>query len=675
MRITGILLTIIALGSMRHSADARLTQIDLYPKGSARATTHHIARASNLEVAESDASLKIAPMALLDVLGGNLAPPLAIESMVYVATGRSIELWDYSDPSRPLLVQRSSVTPGAIQALARHGNYLFASWREGNCHSGGVDVYSIAKRGVIRPAARVKDYAGAVEYTCTGPLVAARGKLYLFDSENGLYVADLATPSRLALLPTGIGHGPAERVAVSDTSLWVGGRTLLGDYALRTFDIGTPNRPRPLASYISASDDIMSTYLTPRYAVGVGYTLSVFDMWKPEAISPTGQARHTSAATTGFRLGHFVYTGGTRGLNVWSVVDPTHPTHLASHDIRTFAARESLSLSRGHALLLGSDDRLVAIDVRSSTQPRLTSEKLRPGGLHVRDVVHVGGYAVLLQRDYGLTIADPRTFRPYARFEPDLPENLGSRNYTAMAVREGIAYLAVWGYGLIIVDLRTPLQPRELGRLPYPGASSIDVTGNFAYLGNSTNGQTLGVVDIGDPKHPILVSDWLMPDTPWGLLTHRNFLFVAEPETGISKGGIRVLDVRDPTSLIQLGRWEGDCGLASDMAMDHLRSLLFVACARGIHILDVSDPRWPRLKGRTETGQEAPTYAAIELHGNRAWYGTGTVVEEYDVSRAYAPKLRRRTGSMFARYEPEQLRITPQGTLLAMTSAGMHVLR
>ncbi len=55
-----------------------------------------------------------------------------------------------------------------------------------------------------------------------------------------------------------------------------------------------------------------------------------------------------------------------------------------------------------------------------------------------------------------------------------------------MAVDGRRAYLAAWGYGLIVVDLSNPTSPRELGRLPAEFSSAIAGKGRHVYLGTAT---------------------------------------------------------------------------------------------------------------------------------------------------------------------------------------------
>jgi hypothetical protein len=614
------------------------------------------------------------PLTLAAVAGGDLGVPLVAGDLVYIPVGRSLTVWDYSRPEAPRQVATSDPAPGVIQSVARHGNYVYASWREGSCRRGGVVVYAANTPRRLRKAGMVADYAGDATRTCAAGIAIAHDRLYLFDTENDLYVASLANPRRPALRATGLGPGAGTRVAAAGNLLWAAGRSFLGGMLFRSVDISVPDAPREAAFYSSFGTAIVNAGFQAPYVYGFGHDLSVLDMSDPSQISVVGSTEMPYGAWTGVRLGDHVFSGGFHGLDVWSVAVPSAPTFVANHDVRTFAAREALDLGGGYGLMLGSDDRLLALDARNPAKPGLASERVQAGGINAMDVAHVDGYAVLLQYDYGLTVADPQTLAPLARLEPALPDDPEARGYSAMAVQDHIAYLAAWGYGLIVVDLSEPLEPREIARLAYPFASSVEVVGNRLYLGKNTNGPTLGVIDVTEPARPQLLSNWSVPDAAWDMAAEGSVLFAAERGTHELGGGVRVLDMSDAGNVVQLARWEGDCESATGASLDATRDRLYVACRSGLRILDVSDPATPRLiGGDDDTGELPSTFTAVAAHGDRAWYASGEGIAEYDVSVPGLPRLLRRTP--LAGYEPIQLRTAPDGSLLATTwSAGVHLL-
>src|SRR5690606_16008377 len=85
-----------------------------------------------------------APLSLSLVRGGAVAAdPVVAGERVYIPTGRVVATWSYADPAAPIRVATSAPADGAINGLARHGDYLYASWR-GYDGSAGVATWSLA---------------------------------------------------------------------------------------------------------------------------------------------------------------------------------------------------------------------------------------------------------------------------------------------------------------------------------------------------------------------------------------------------------------------------------------------------------------------------------------------------------------------------------------------------
>ena len=610
------------------------------------------------------------PLRLEGIHGGDLARPLVSDGLVYVPTGRTITVWDYARPANPQRLATLPPVPGAVQSVVRNGNHLYASWRQGSCRRGGVTVYALGDPRSPRKVGQVAQYAGKVERTCAAGLVAAKGRLYLFDTENDLYVGNLDDPKKPRFLPSGIGPGVGSVASAHGNLLWAAGRTFLGGQLLRSIDVSVPDVPRAAAAYSSPGTDIFSVAFQGRQTLGFGHRLSVLDLTDPLRIEMVGSAEMPYGATTGVKLGQHVYSAGFHGLDIWSLADPSRPLFLDNHDLRTFSVREAVPLKGRYGLLLGTDDRMTVLDARRPEKPAFASERLQAGGVNAEKVVNVAGYAVVLQYDYGITVADPRTLVPLARLEPPMDDDPQARGYSDIAVHGRTAYLAAWGYGVIVVDLSNPLKPREIARLPYPFASSVLAAGNRLYVGKNTNGPSLGVVDVTDPSQPALLSNWSLPDAPWKMAAKGDVLMYAETGNSEGPGGVRILDAADPQALTQLARWEGDCKSATDVALKGRH--LYVACRTGLRILDVAAPDAPRLVGGAWADESASTFAAVAVRGQRAWYASGAGLEEYDVSAVRSPRLLARTD--LAGYQPSSLDTAPDGRVLVPTGeAGVYV--
>jgi len=132
-----------------------------------------------------------------------------------------------------------------------------------------------------------------------------------------------------------------------------------------------------------------------------------------------------------------------------------------------------------HGLLLGIADPL---------NPVLAASFTLPFGVMAHAGAFDATHTYFAQTGYGLGVLDSTTLAAQARYDADLPADLAARDMEDISVDGGRAYLAAWGYGVLIADLTDPLHPTELGRFEFPFASAIEAHGNRVYVASTTNG-------------------------------------------------------------------------------------------------------------------------------------------------------------------------------------------
>lgn len=143
------------------------------------------------------------------------------------------------------------------------------------------------------------------------------------------------------------------------------------------------------------------------------------------------------------------------------------------------------------------------------------------------------------------------------------------------------------GRHLHIADVRQPLKPRLLKALPVPG-----IPGPLSLLGNRhlalTNGASLAVWDISTPPEAKLVHRSLVgyPEhkSPAALAPWQHFLLIP-----CRKGGLAVADVRRPEQPELLPALPLP-GMAEDVTVDPGAARAYVACDRGVAVVDLSEP-------------------------------------------------------------------------------------
>lgn len=605
-------------------------------------------------------------LTLTRVVGGQLADLVVSGQLAYVATGRVIATWDFRDPSAPQQVGAvDEPAGGLITGLAPHGDYLYASWRTGNDRS-GVTIYSLADPA--QPEL-VNEISTPADFSHVGAIAAAHDHLFLFDSENGIWVGSLADPEAPAFSTDGTGLGGAfDRTFVDGSLIHVFGQSFIGSAVLSTYDISTPEAPRELQTYVADGIDVFDLRFNAPYAVGFGAKLSVLDLSTPTMVVPRGSA--DTLAMTGIVNPTHAYGVGFEGLDVWNIQDPDSPSHVANLTIDTFGAAATATVSGG-ALMLTSTDRFVFLDTSDPAAPAEVGSAAVPGSIDAYDAARVGDTVLFLQQNYGLALADASTLEVVARHEFDFPATPQDRVFNDMQVDGDVAFLAAWGFGLIVADVSDPRAPAEVARMPAAFAHTVAVADARAYIAKNTNGPEFGIVDVSDPANPQLLVSYAVPFTPAQLAARNGILYVAgHPNGDLEAVGLRIIDVSDAFNAVEIGFYDEGCAEAFEVKL--VEELAYLACSNGLHIVDVTDPAEPVRVGYAEAEDLHDVRTSLEVRGDRAWYGSPAGIVELDISDPADPLELAVTEIGF--YGPINLRAIDDNRVLGMMGiTGIHV--
>jgi hypothetical protein len=246
---------------------------------------------------------------------------------------------------------------------------------------------------------------------------------------------------------------------------------------------------------------------------------------------------------------------GSRGLQIVSWADLTHPTALSSYDLPGNAYGVSVKVGPQSAYAYVAD---------------------RDGGMHVIDIM-----------------------------APTHPIQVGAYDTHGMpwnvALAGTLAYVATGSPGLHIVDVADPSQPQNVGIFDplHWGvddfARDVAVKGTIAYVSDRAAG-ALRLVDISDSTQPIELG---LFDSPGGA-----YAVAAAPDSPLvyladGAAGLRIVDVSKPDSPFEIGSWQTP-GVAVEVAISG--TLAFVAGREeGLHIVDVSNPARPQLVATFDT--------------------------------------------------------------------------
>ncbi len=614
-----------------------------------------------------------APLPIRDFAGGVPTTPIVSGDIAYIGAGHSLSTWDIGDPSSPLLLHRVGVpSRGQIQGVARSGGYLYAAWSSANDDS-GISVYSLVDPLAPVLVNEVDDYT-ASSLKILRAIAAGSDRLYLFDRENGVFVGSLADPEHPTF--TRVLQSPAEfrSPTIIGQTLYTTVRNFLGNTAIQLFDITDPDVLVPLSGSLPyPGTTLFATAFAPPLAVATGEALTVFDLGTPGQVTEFAQVASAPASRVEV-VGDHAWTFGFDGLDVWDLSTPSAPV-AAGHLAVDLLGAEVGAGSGSRIITATRTDRLAILDGGQPAQPSLAGQANLPGGAESMDSALLGEHLILLQGGYGLSINARDTLQPLARFDADLPAQMNERAFEGLAVNGDRAALASWAYGVILVDLSDPLAPVELGRLPWPFASEIALGGSFAYVGRSTNGGVVQVVDVSAPGNPVARGVYTGATEVRAIALHGTHLFVAD---GLL-GGLRILDIADPDQPVQVGFYDQGCEVlgntAYDVAISDDGNTAYVACPSGLHIVDVGVPAAPvRLGLVTPTGDDWTIYRPrVAVRGDRAWLANAAGVHAFDIADPADPVA---LGSTVLGWSsPARLRALADGRVYASAvDSGLFVL-
>lgn len=602
--------------------------------------------------------------------GGAVAAPVARGDYLYVATGATVSVWNMHDGAHPQFAGRTAPAAGVIDALAEVGGYLYAAWSRPDS-TAGITIYALDAPAQPSVAGEFDDY---VTSDFKGPLgLATSGShVYLGDSQNGLFVLDAAQPLAPAVLGQVEGAYVFDSMAVFGTQLLASGNSFLGGRIVDVIDITDPAAPVLAGSTSLDGTRVLRAALTDGYAIGVGNDIMVYDLHDPANITQIFDAP-IDQATGAIRDGDTLYLVGDSGIQVWDFATPSAPALLRTVPAPTFAPDQTALTAFG-PLILTHTDRGVLLGTDDPQNPTVAAQFVLPIGVAAKALAFDGDHAYFAEEGYGLASADAHSLDPVGRFDADLPPSLAARDFENLSIDSGRAYLAVWGYGVIITDLADPAAPSELGRFPFFAATAIEAHGDRLYVASTTNGGVFRVLDVADPSQPAELGALLTSKT-YDLTVRGDYAYLADGAE-FGDGGLRVVDVSDPAQPAVVGQ-EMSCPYAEALNVSEDGDTTYIACSDGsLHVVDTSDRSAPQSIGSvTLPGiPSLPDYNvahSVVVSGSIAYVGHEFGVDEVDVSVPTAPVAGARHATAFP---VRKLTLAPDGRLFALTQvAGTYV--
>jgi hypothetical protein len=340
---------------------------------------------------------------------------------------------------------------------------------------------------------------------------------------------------------------------------------------MAVYDVSTPTSPKQLCltgapGLYTAELDVIGSSL---YAVefsnsGGDGTIVVMDTqhigWDPKLGTPLAMPAPSQDVQT---VGSIAYVAdGAGGLRVVSLANPAAPQEIGS--IALPGTASAVSIQGNLAYVADGTAGLQIVDVSTPASPTLVGS-IATSGNAAQDVCVLGTTAYVADGAAGLQIVDVST--------PSSPQWLGTYGTpgTAMAVdvEESLAYVADGNGGLkivnvsnsavpalvgtyattaydvdvvgsvayvaalnnhlLIIDVSNPAAPGLLAIAGVSGPVRVNVVGTLAYVSGSPGSPIISVVDISNPRSPMVVCKALMQSgIPFNCQVDGDFFFVVD---------------------------------------------------------------------------------------------------------------------------------------------------
>lgn len=298
-------------------------------------------------------------------------------------------------------------------------------------------------------------------------------------------------------------------------------------------------------------------------------------------------------------------------MYAWDVTDPARPVRTDSVVVDARVINDVVVDSAGRLGVItreGAENRrngIVLLDLSDPAHPKPLSEywETLTGGAHNAwidgsfEYVVDGGTADMAVID----ISDPRDPREVGRW--GLPARPGKFLHD-VTVRDGLAYLAYWDDGLVILDVGrgvkggTPRQPRLVSQFRYRTEWRGEKHGNTHFALPYTNRAGRRYVFVGDEIFPPGTPDFSRP---------------------IATGGVlHVMDVTNPELVSEVATYEAPgAGVHNFWIRDDL--LYMGAYSAGVRVLDVSGEFRGDIRNREVAAASTGDTAAIARNLPMTW--------------------------------------------------------
>ena len=480
-------------------------------------------------------------------------------SYAYVVTnGDGLCIYDVSEPSAPVLVQRGLLgIEGASWATAAiEYNRLYTTFT----YYDGTSRNDLWVLDISEPTSPVLIHAEPFALGgLTRSVVVRDGIVYAATSNQGLKILDATVPAELSLIATpeyGDGTVQTRSLALHGNHLYFGDTggnpDTRGLWAIDVHDPGAPGEPTRMsgddlpdgafARWIGTNDDrlfvidslgglnvfTLANPAVPEFVDRVAVEHEVSGTKAPVCLEFVGTTAYVS-----------VFNAGVKVVNVAAGVKPYVMTTVGS-------VNAAYHLKRSADVVYASDlyTGLVALSVHSQPTFEDTGGTVTTAEPPT-DVAAVGGTLYAIMTDGGSGGA----FHVYDA-TASTPNLLGSTELPRaghVIELHGEHALVLSEEGLTLVNVSAPRYPAVVGTVSTPTRpTSVTIRGDYAYVAMQNGG--LAVYDICVPSEPVEVSSGAVYGSTIAVAIVGSVGYLASGDIGIT-----IVDLTDPVAPTQIG--------------------------------------------------------------------------------------------------------------------------
>jgi hypothetical protein len=536
----------------------------------------------------------------LDSLGGFTAIEIAGDRAFVTSPPNGLMVYDVSTPSHPVLLG-SHAMPGYPDDLEVVGDRLYVTAG----HDGGLQIFDISEPDQPRRLGGC-DTVGACFAVAVWESYA-----YCTDGLNGIAIVDVADPAHPILVTRFGGMAcPPYSIAASGGLLYTlgswGEKSIWDPSFLMVHDLTDPINPTPRGIYQSTEGanrlSLQGNYAYIANANGSVTTVDVADPDAPVEVFETETGGYSTDICLQGDRAYVPSFGGT--LAILGLDTPSAPTLLG----RWWEAcgTNDVSLEDGIVITADSGYGIHVVDARNPAEPRILADLSVPG--RATAVTASGAFAYVAADSAGVFALDIS--------DPSDPRIVGQVDQDAVDIEYdgGFLYTVARNQGMRVINARDPEHLQVVAVCPVPGwPSSVSVAKGFAAV---TNGTDVYVIDISDPRHPVIRGRYDPPEHAFHVTFDGTWAYVCAGWTDLL-----VINAANPDAPV----YETELHFNGNTLGSTLDGTLLYLPAAGLQVIDVSDPRNPRVTGSSAMG--AGSRVAVE--GSVACIASGNSLDVY----------------------------------------------